>query len=300
MNDISPKLNEIRFGRDCGYTNCASKKYQYLVCPICGKPRWVRLNKGLSPKKDYLCIKCVNQIQKNNRIVIERFCLYCGKPFQTAPYKSKKYCSRSCAISYRNTLLKGKPKKIFIDLIGKRFGKLTVLSRFPSKDKWGRILWLCQCDCGNTQKAITSNLKSGRVRSCGCQVGSAKRLPEGVSSMKRVIEAYRKHAISLGLPYEITDGEFRTVTQSPCFYCSSKPSNKSHPENSNGEFIYNGIDRVDNSRGYTTDNIVPCCKICNMAKQTLTQQEFYTWVKRVFKHYKKPASIGMILEPKAD
>ncbi len=54
-----------------------------------------------------------------------------------------------------------------IDIIGNRYGKLTVVSR--SSDKVGRdILWLCQCDCGNKSKNTKGNLKSGRVISCGC------------------------------------------------------------------------------------------------------------------------------------
>lgn len=53
-----------------------------------------------------------------------------------------------------------------IDLTGKRFGKLTVISR---KENIGNsAAWLCQCDCGNTTIQTRSNLKQGYVKSCGC------------------------------------------------------------------------------------------------------------------------------------
>lgn len=52
----------------------------------------------------------------------------------------------------------------------------------------------------------------------------------------------------------------------------------------NGDYVYNGIDRVDNTKGYTIDNVVPCCGICNMAKGKLNQQEFQNWIKRVYKY----------------
>ncbi len=43
------------------------------------------------------------------------------------------------------------------------------------------------------------------------------------------------------------------------------------------QWIYvNGIDRVDNERGYLTDNTVPCCWECNDMKATSTAEEFIT------------------------
>lgn len=58
----------------------------------------------------------------------------------------------------------------FIDLTGKRFGKLTVISRckdYTSPKGKTYVQWLCQCDCGNKTKVTTSNLK-GHTKSCGC------------------------------------------------------------------------------------------------------------------------------------
>lgn len=52
-----------------------------------------------------------------------------------------------------------------LDLIGKRFGILTVIKRI---DIPGNSKWLCQCDCGNLYEAYATNLKTGRLYSCGC------------------------------------------------------------------------------------------------------------------------------------
>lgn len=62
----------------------------------------------------------------------------------------------------------------FVDITGKKFGRLTVLSRAENlKD---RTNWNCVCDCGNTRTARGSNLIAGRTLSCGClQKESAKR-----------------------------------------------------------------------------------------------------------------------------
>lgn len=52
------------------------------------------------------------------------------------------------------------------DLIGQRFGRLTVIQR--SQTKAGKAGWRCLCDCGVTADFQTSNLRNGHSRSCGC------------------------------------------------------------------------------------------------------------------------------------
>lgn len=53
-----------------------------------------------------------------------------------------------------------------IDLVGKRFGRLTVIERAPNKGS--KTMWLCKCDCGNTKSIKTYSLTSGVTKSCGC------------------------------------------------------------------------------------------------------------------------------------
>lgn len=55
-----------------------------------------------------------------------------------------------------------------INLVGQRFGKLTVVS-FAGYHK-GRGQWNCKCDCGNDFVAHTSALRSGNTTSCRCKV----------------------------------------------------------------------------------------------------------------------------------
>ena len=54
-----------------------------------------------------------------------------------------------------------------IDLKGQRFGCLKVLS-MAGERKFGKVVWLCKCDCGNLHKVISCNLKNGSTVSCGC------------------------------------------------------------------------------------------------------------------------------------
>ena len=54
-----------------------------------------------------------------------------------------------------------------IDLTGQKFGKLTVVEN-AGKDKRGKTIWKCECDCGNTTIVRGDQLKSGNTSSCGC------------------------------------------------------------------------------------------------------------------------------------
>lgn len=55
------------------------------------------------------------------------------------------------------------------DLIGQKFGMLTVVSR-AANNKYGKAMWNCVCECGRKPKKpiSTDRLKSGNSKSCGC------------------------------------------------------------------------------------------------------------------------------------
>jgi hypothetical protein len=60
----------------------------------------------------------------------------------------------------------------------------------------------------------------------------------------------------------------------PCSYCGSLPTNT----------IPNGLDRLDNSKGHSKGNVVPCCETCNMMKGTLGVKRFREHCERITKH----------------
>ena len=57
------------------------------------------------------------------------------------------------------------------NMIGKRFGKLTVVKREPNHitpSRQKKAMWLCVCDCGNEKIVSSQDLKDGHTKSCGC------------------------------------------------------------------------------------------------------------------------------------
>ena len=192
-----------------------------------------------------------------------------------------------------------------INVIGKKFGMLTILAfsepYINKTDGFKRTMVLCKCDCGNIKiitgtalrKAMLS--KKGGTHSCGCLLTEyLERLPrllvernikiEGYSAQSLVLHRYKVGAKARNLPFELSREQTINLCSSNCYYCGIQPC-QLLPENrvKNGNFLHNGIDRIDNDKGYTEENCVPCCHICNMAKRNLTLEEFNQWIERLIK-----------------
>lgn len=53
------------------------------------------------------------------------------------------------------------------DITGQRFGLLTVTRQVGNTSR-GAALWECLCDCGNTTRAVGTDLRGGKYKGCGC------------------------------------------------------------------------------------------------------------------------------------
>lgn len=69
--------------------------------------------------------------------------------------------------------------KVKIELTGLKFGRWTVLGS-PTKDKYGKLMWLCRCDCGTEKNVNGGHLRQGATKSCGCYK-IEKRLKHGMT-----------------------------------------------------------------------------------------------------------------------
>lgn len=54
------------------------------------------------------------------------------------------------------------------DLVGQRFGQLTVVRATKKRTSGGYVIWTCRCDCGNEIDVSGLKLQKGAVQSCGC------------------------------------------------------------------------------------------------------------------------------------
>lgn len=172
-----------------------------------------------------------------------------------------------------------------VDLTGKRFGSWTVTGVHSVREGQqatgvrNYTTWSVICDCGTRHAHTASTLRSGHTMSCGCSRFDAPR-----AAILAVMRSYRKNATARGLAFALTKEQFVSLTLMCCDYCGTKPLPRK-----NG-YAFNGIDRIDNSLGYTTENCVACCRRCNWAKSTMGRDEFLDWVNAVSVHQRnRPA-----------
>lgn len=78
---------------------------------------------------------------------------------------------------------------------------------------------------------------------------------EMCKNMQTAFKEYIKSATKKGRQMNLDYNTFTSLITGPCYYCGYKKE---------GEV--NGIDRVDNSKDYCTENCVSCCSLCNMMK----------------------------------
>jgi hypothetical protein len=175
-----------------------------------------------------------------------------------------------------------------IILKGKKFSRLLVLKDFI---KGGRSFAKCKCDCGNESEVRSSQLTSGSTKSCGCLRNelTSKRmaLPEGEASFNHLFGAYKRGAANRGYEFSLNKELFRKLTKSDCHYCGEIPFRTHTGKGAYTSYIYNGIDRQNNAVGYTEENSVPCCKVCNFAKRDLSLDDFFKWVLKTSKHIRR-------------
>lgn len=163
------------------------------------------------------------------------------------------------------------------DIAGSISGRLTAICP-GKKNKWGKQLWICECECGNKTEIRTCDFTSGRVKSCGCE--SKEKLIR--RTQKHGLSNTREHKIWRGLhdrcrnqrnrSYPHYGGRGITVCKEwgdfSQFYEDMGPSNGLE------------LDRIDNDKGYSKDN----CRWTTRAKNNQNTRKSKRWFVNGRKH----------------
>jgi hypothetical protein len=183
-----------------------------------------------------------------------------------------------------------------LDLIGERFGRLYVYE-FSHRNA-RHLYWWTLCDCGKRTTQCTTNLRQGKVVSCGCykielSTERIKLIPprikfeKGVASFNVLYAQYREGAKRRNILFELSKDDFKILTSGNCHYCNKPPSTTISRRGTNGEYTYNGVDRKDSNLNYNVDNCVPCCKTCNLLKMDIPYQDFLTQIVTIYEYFFK-------------
>lgn len=196
--------------------------------------------------------------------------------------------------AYYNEIDTGmRPNSQSQDLTGRRVGALTVQSFKGYRGSPTRHAhWLCRCDCGGERIVRGTDLVREAKTSCApcAKAAAAKRgantraLPGGEAALRRVAGHYKGNAIRRGIAFLLSDQQVMVLLSSRCHYCGCPPALTAESKSKRSTASYNGIDRMDNAQGYTPENAVPCCHVCNYAKRDMPARDFLAWIERVHAH----------------
>ena len=164
---------------------------------------------------------------------------------------------------------------------GQVFHKLTILKQYKD-DSWARTRVDCSCACGGKTSTSLSKVTLGHTKSCKkcCQIGKINlHSRKSDSAFNRVLDSYRSNARRKNLLFSLSVAMVKKLFGGVCFYCGDIPSRIQ--ETVGQHLVYNGIDRLDNSQGYTETNSVSCCTKCNYIKNKMSLPELLEWVRKV-------------------
>lgn len=210
---------------------------------------------------------------KNNKRVFICQCI-CGKITPVMIYDLVRGHTKSCGCLRKTSLRKTSQLKIKHHIkIGDRFERLEVIGLYFQP---GHRIVNCKCDCGNFTNILVSNLVSGKVKSCGCY---HKDIMASENPWLTEYNSYKDHcAIRRDLEWELSVNDFTNFVTQNCGYCGATPNTITKVS----KLKRNGIDRINNNMGYILGNCIPCCKICNHAKNDMSHDQFITWIKQLY------------------
>jgi hypothetical protein len=173
------------------------------------------------------------------------------------------------------------------DLTGLKIGQLEVLGYAGSYPGPSRGIgksnvapfWFVRCACGNEIKISGKKLRGKDRKSCGCLEHQDVRIKTIKQAARTILKQYKTSAKKRSYEWGLTEEEFFSLITLPCHYSGIPP--KKLVRSIEGDFYWNGIDRVDNAKGYTLSNCVPCSDFANAAKLTRPYTEFVAWLDQV-------------------
>lgn len=171
-----------------------------------------------------------------------------------------------------------------------RFGNWLTIS-FHSKMETGNIsMWKCRCDCGFEKLIRTADLVGKYTSMCiKCSntiKNQGKILKDFGACKNKILLQVKRQATSRNLDFTLSNKEILDLVFQPCFYCGKEHSNTA--KSTTGDILLsNGIDRVDNTKGYVQGNVVPCCRYCNISKFDLETKEWIENISRILENKDK-------------
>lgn len=176
-----------------------------------------------------------------------------------------------------------------INLVGKKFGKLTVKEFAGHKNNFRQ--WLCECDCGNEKVIRGGHLTKGFTKSCGCEAHPSQSKHKSWKGFGNISLDFftniKKNAERRNIPFNITIEYLWDVflkQDGLCVLSGQKLNFGRIVKDRNGKNA--SVDRINSNLGYEVGNIQWIDKKINIMKNNMDEKQFLSICEQIIK-YKK-------------
>ena len=160
----------------------------------------------------------------------------------------------------------------------------------PNRKRNTITYWECVCDCGNITYLPTSTLAQRNTKSCGCGKFSAsnRKHVNNTCIPTYIFIAATRGASMRNIEFDISIEDIATQWIKQHGICALSgmklfiaPSIRSHKIK---EHTTASLDRIDSSKGYTTDNIQWIHKDINIMKNNFSEDYFIGLCGKIAEH----------------
>ena len=216
----------------------------------------------------------VKEFRKNGKIYYHFKCDTCENIQETY---HKDYQNRKCI------------KCIGQSFVNNEYNGSIILEKIITDNKFQPISYKIKCKCEKIYQlrrdTLRNNINKGNIIQCtSCQrkltalsnINSTK-----INQLNIFYKRYLKNANDRKYNFELSLEEFSEIISNNCYYCND--SGIKHGTRSTKYIVSNGIDRLNNDLGYTLENSVACCSICNKMKHAFTEKVFIEQINKIYK-----------------
>lgn len=163
-----------------------------------------------------------------------------------------------------------------LDLTGQVFSRWTVLGKGQTvgSGRKSKGTWKCLCECGTVRDVATCNLTAEKSRSCGClqkdwirETGPAKKRGMCNTAEWGLYRGAYTRAKERGLEFDLKVTDLVVPAHCPLLGIPIIRGTGNAHDNSPS------LDRIDNTKGYTKDNVWIISKRANTIKSVATYEE---------------------------
>lgn len=209
----------------------------------------------------------------------QQFCGSCGKSRSKDMFEGEKGSTKTCLMCReRNKLQDEKRDKKHRNALARIAEQKT--ERKEKKQEWKENNYekVALTTMNYRQRQIENDMDGYLKKNAENAKQWRENNPEKVvdnnenkkNNMKIHKSNYKRTAEYKNLVFELDDAVFEQLTNDNCYYCGIKEENR-----------LNGIDRKDSNIGYTLDNCVSCCTMCNFMKGSYDIDYFYKKIEHI-------------------